>query len=159
MALNHLPPASRIWMFGADRILSSDEMSTLHTSLQNFVNGWQAHGKDLSAGYEIEHSCMVVIAVDENAEAPSGCSIDKAFRLLEEFGATHQIAFFNRTNIYLKRENQVKIFSKTEAKDALGRGDISESDEILQTLHTNLKGYSESPYVRISESWLAKLPV
>ena len=75
-----LPDSSRVWLFGAQRILTEIEEISIHRRLLDFIAGWQAHGKDLTADFCIIHRCVLVVVVDESKEAPSGCSIDKVFQ-------------------------------------------------------------------------------
>ena len=96
MSLQGLPDSSRIWLFAADRVLSESESEALQQDLMMFVAEWQAHGADLTAGFELRYGACLVIAVDESQAAPTGCSIDKAFRLLQRFGSEHKMDFFNR---------------------------------------------------------------
>ena len=78
-----LPDSSRVWMFGAQRLMSEEEIQHLNHSLADFVSSWQAHGNPLTADFCILHRCVIVVAVEELQEAPSGCSIDKVFHLLQ----------------------------------------------------------------------------
>ena len=81
--LPSMPDASRVWMFGAQRFLTPDEANHLQAEMSHFVSGWQAHGKDLLAGFWLLLNNVLVVAVDESKEPPSGCSIDKVFKLLK----------------------------------------------------------------------------
>lgn len=90
-----LPDSSRVWLFGAQRILTEIEEISIHRRLLDFIAGWQAHGKDLTADFCIIHRCVLVVVVDESKEAPSGCSIDKVFQLLQSQKEKFDLDFFN----------------------------------------------------------------
>jgi len=84
MIISHLPNQSRTWFFGASRILTPKEIETLREDLHSLVSNWKSHGTRLSAGFEILHESIIIVAVDESIESPSGCSIDKVFGLLKD---------------------------------------------------------------------------
>jgi len=96
MSLAHLSPGSRVWFFIADRPLTEAEAAQLKMAMSEFVSGWKSHGSALSAGFELRWNALLAVAVDESVEAPSGCSIDKVFRLLTDFTAATGIDFLNR---------------------------------------------------------------
>ena len=156
MALQHLPDRSRIWQFVADKKLQDSELNALRHSLEEFVSGWKAHGNELSAGYEIYYDQLVVIAVDEEAEAPSGCSIDKAFRLLQEFGASTQIDFFKRTALLLVENDISKWRTKNEVLEEIAAGTIRSNQMVADTMIANLGAFRNKNLVSLAESWLGR---
>ena len=44
-----LPGSSRVWLFGAQRTLTDAEVVSIQGQMVDFVSGWQAHGKGLTA--------------------------------------------------------------------------------------------------------------
>lgn len=147
--IHHLPGNSRVWFFGANRMLEAQEIDHLKSQLDAFTQDWTAHGAELSAGYEIVHDIAVIIAVDETVAAPSGCSIDKAFKLLENTG----IDFFQRQLIWQPFCNTAKIFDIPSAKQAFADRLIDENTQVLNSLVTNLSQAREHLYLPLAQSW------
>lgn len=152
MIIPHLPGHSRVWFFGANRILTADEITKLHVQLTEFVSDWKAHGAAISAGYEIMHESVVIIAADESQAAPSGCSIDKAFGLLKESG----IDFFQRQLIWRAFCNTSEIFTLNEAAEQLKSNNITPQTLIINSLVTNLEQVRNQFYIPLGESWASK---
>lgn len=71
-----LPDSARLWIFGVGRTLSGDEEARLLGSVTAFLGGWKAHGRPLAALHEWVGDRFLLVAVDERAVPPSGCSID-----------------------------------------------------------------------------------
>jgi hypothetical protein len=151
-----MAPESRIWIFMANRILNSNEMKRLHAELTAFVLDWKAHGTPLSAAYQIQEDNLVIIAVDESMAAPSGCSIDKAFRLLEQFGKETQTDFFQRTLTVAKTLEGIKILDRTEATEALGRGEITKDTFVFNTTLQKLTEMDTQFLIPFSQHWLGR---
>jgi hypothetical protein len=156
MSLQYLAPDSRVWVFLADRILSEAEYQSLNTELKGFVSDWKAHGDDLSAGFEIRNHSAVVVAVDESITPPSGCSIDKVFRLLQQFGANNQLDFFNRMLLIVQEDPGVVIMKKADAINKFKKGDLNANSLVFNPLVNNLSTYQSGFVIPFTDHWLGK---
>jgi hypothetical protein len=148
--ISHLPGSSRVWFFGAERLLTDAEKFQLNEKLTDFIAGWKAHGAELSAGFEIIHDVAVVIAVDESKAQASGCSIDKAFKLLQEF----EVDFFKRTLIWQPFCNTAKIFTIEQLKQGISAGSVDQHTQIINSLVTHLADARNQLYIPVSASWV-----
>ena len=151
MLLEHLPDSSRVWIFAANRPLEESEIFDIKSLLKSFVDQWQSHGKDLCAGFEIIHESIIVVAVDESQEPPSGCSIDKVFRLL----AQTNIDFLQRTLLWIPFCNTVKIITPELAINLFKSGELNEKSLIINTLVDTLEAARNQLYIPLGESWMA----
>jgi hypothetical protein len=152
MIIPHLPGHSRVWFFGANRILTADEIAEFNVQLTKFVSDWKAHGAAISAGYEIMHESIIIIAADETQAAPSGCSIDKAFGLLKASG----IDFFQRQLIWRAFCNTSEIFTLNEAAEQLKSNNFTPQTLIINSMVTNLEQVRNQFYIPLGESWASK---
>lgn len=155
MSFEHLPDSSRVWIFFCNRPLTINEAAELGEELKAFVSGWKAHGSALTAGYELQRGVALAIAVDESVAQPTGCSIDKAFRLLQEFGADRNVDFFNRM-LLVTAGGIPEILSKADAAKRFEEGRIVESTLVYNGMADNLKAYRNSFIIPFSEHWLRK---
>ncbi len=113
----HLPANSKVWIYQANRELNSSEMSFLLENLKLFIQDWAAHGSQLYGDVSIEDNRFVILVVDESKTGVSGCSIDTSVRKIKELGTEIGVDFFNRMNLYLKKENEFKQVHISEVKD------------------------------------------
>lgn len=156
MSLGNLPDSARVWVFLADRQFSQIENTELGKKMDNFVSGWQTHGADLTAGYEIKNNVAVVVAVDESRTPPSGCSIDKVFRLLQEFGNENGIDFLNRMLVVKIEGNDIAVLGKKQAKDAYLEGILTENTAVMNPLVDNLMDYKNAFLIAFKNHWLGQ---
>ena len=115
---------ARVWIYQADRQLTDAEVGILTETLKASLDGWEAHGKPLTASGKVFEHRFVVIAVDENDELPSGCSIDKSVHWMQAVGSSMNIDFFDRSVAYLGPDNQIHTVPVPSIKQAV-------TDEIL----------------------------
>ena len=150
MSLERLPDNSRVWFFGSDRLLNDEEKSSLSVELQEFVSSWKAHGAELAASFEILHDCILIVAVDESVTPPTGCSIDKVFKLLEKQASN----WFNRLLIWRAFCNTAKIYTVDELQLALSTGEVDRDTIIINSTVRSLTEVRKSLYISINDSWV-----
>lgn len=109
MSLQQLPDHSKVWLYQADRALTSTEKEWLQEVLTKFVAEWAAHGTKLAAAGEVVGDYHVVLAVDETAYGASGCSIDTSVRFIKGLGDELGINFFNRLNMLLEIDGKLQL--------------------------------------------------
>jgi len=151
-----VPDSSRVWLFGAQRLLSDKEFASIQNELSGFVFAWQAHGKNLTADFCVLNRCVVVVAVDESKEAPSGCSIDKVFHLLQSQKEKYDLDFFQRTLVWVLKGNDICILNKLEVQAALDSGEIHRDAPTMNMLAQSLGDLKEKGLtMSLSDSWIA----
>ena len=74
--LEDLPGSARIWIFGAERELGAGEAEELLVAVDDFLQGWAAHGVPLRAARSWRFGRFLIVGVDMETAPPSGCSID-----------------------------------------------------------------------------------
>lgn len=154
--LTLLPPHARLWLFLADRPLSQDQELRLRHVLSDFTGSWKSHGQSLSAGFEILHRQIIVIAVDQQAEAPSGCSIDKAFRLLQEFGRSEQMDFFNRLLVPIVVASGLMVVHRNSIPSLLEAGTLHEEQPYYDLTIAHLGALDADFRKPLNQGWVLK---
>ena len=71
-----LPGHGRLWVFPVSRTLTDVEARACLEAVDEFLASWAAHGVPLKSGRELREGRFLLVGVDVDAEAPSGCSID-----------------------------------------------------------------------------------
>jgi len=79
-----LPDHARLWVFAAERPLTSAEQGALLGDVDAFLDGWAAHGVPLRCGRDFRYDLFLMVGVDERAAGVSGCSTDALTRTLRE---------------------------------------------------------------------------
>lgn len=156
MMISYLPDSARLWLFTAGRSLEDDELLLVETALNEFVGGWKSHNAELKAGFAILHKTVVAIAVDESVEAPSGCSIDKAFRLLSDLGEKLKTNFLDRLVVVKPYCNIAKVMSRENVMKAREENALGPHDLVFD-FSINQLGQLRKNYLQpFAENWLGK---
>jgi hypothetical protein len=154
--LKLLPPHARLWLFLADQPLSEHQERRLRIELSDFTGSWKSHGHALSAGFDILYRQIVVIAVDQQAEAPSGCSIDKAFRLLQEFGRIEHLDFFNRLLVPLAEETGLTIVHRNKIPSMIAEGTLNDEQSYYDLTIDHLGAMETAFRKPLNQGWVMK---
>ena len=113
----NLPEHSRVWLYLADRKLDATEAHFLNEKLKLFLDSWAAHNKKLTCDGTLLFSQYLILAVDEDVESASGCSIDSSVRFVKSLGQELNVDFFNRLNVLVIENQEPVINSYFEAVD------------------------------------------
>lgn len=144
--------SARVWVYQSNRIITDSEKEQISSRLIDFTNSWAAHGAKLMAESTIIGDYFVILAVDEQVEMPSGCSIDSSVKLMKDIGYHFQIDFFNRLKLIVEKEGVTKMITFSELAD------YSEWN-VYNTLVNTVYGLNNSFLIPVIESDLYRAVV
>jgi len=150
-----LPDQSRVWVYQANRPLLADEMEQISSFLTHEMNAWAAHGSPLNASFEIRFNQVVIVAVNEDVNEASGCSIDASTRWFKSLGEMLNVDFFDRQIAKIQGE-QISLIPITSIKDFILNANLSEEDFIIPPQTADLGQYRNQWLQTVRQSWLKK---
>ena len=149
-SFDELPDHSRVWIYTSDRPFTMDEEIMIQRSLENFIDTWSAHGKDLAASARIEFSQIIIIALDEQQAMATGCSIDKQFQLIQAFERQMGLNLLDRMNVAFRQNGGIEL-RKLSDIDSTMVGEF-----ILDNTIQKLSDFRAAWEKKAEESWLVK---
>jgi hypothetical protein len=81
---DELPGHARLWVFAAERELSTEERARFLATVDTFLDNWQAHRHPLVSARDFRYDRFLLVAADEQAAGVSGCSIDALVREIKQ---------------------------------------------------------------------------
>jgi hypothetical protein len=154
--LSQLNGNGRVWIYVCNRKLNRDESDFVEKSLRTFASQWKAHGASLLAEFEILHSQIIVLGVDENFEQASGCSIDTSIQVFREIESALHADLFNRLNIPFLIQDQIILIPLAELNSAYDAGTIDAHTPVYDTSISDLDGLRSRFKTSIEHSWLSR---
>lgn len=128
-----LPDHGRLWVFPASRRLSAPEGARLLEEADAFLDGWAAHGAPLVSGRELLEDQFLLVGVDEDAEAPSGCSIDALVRRLRSLGEELGATLVEHGPVWYRTEDGVRVASRGAFRELAGAGKVGPGTGVFDT--------------------------
>jgi hypothetical protein len=147
---------SRIWIYQANRKFNSGESKIISQVLLAFTEGWLVHGSPMRASFDLRFEQFVILAADEKANAPSGCSIDDSVRTLKKLGAELNIDFFDRTMIAFNKDEHVFTISTPELKEKLKEGVWDQATFVFNNLVGSKGDLSRMWLAPAGSTWLKR---
>jgi hypothetical protein len=102
-----LPPHARVWIYQSDRKLNDRDKEIISEQLLSFTNQWLVHGQPLKASFDVRFDQFVILSVDEEYNATSGCSIDTSVKAIKQLEILLNVNFFDRSNVAFLQNDQV----------------------------------------------------
>ncbi len=133
--------------------MTSTEQTAISAELQTSCSSWDAHGNSLTADFTIAYNQILILAVDEDQESASGCSIDKATAVFRQFDQKYAFDLFNRMNLTFVLKDVVKIVKMAEIKQAYSVGLIKEDSVFLNNTVSTLSDFRTIWKQSFKESW------
>lgn len=152
---NEISDHARVWVYQANRPLREPELEGVHSYLAREMAAWAAHGEALQGSFDVRFGQVFVVAVDEQVNQASGCSIDASTRWFKELGAALGIDFFDRSTAVLQGESLVLIpFAGT--KQAVSEGILKADSLVIPLQIADVATYRTGWFVPAASTWLAK---
>ena len=144
---NTIPEESRIWIYTAEQKLTNEQESYILQSISDHIKNWEAHKVPLTAGVAILENHFIVIALDENKNGASGCSIDTLQKTIQELEKDLSIALMNRLNVFCKIGEIIKVIPSFKL------GVIANEDTLFYDLTIQRKEELSNYLKPIKEGW------
>ena len=158
-----LDDAARVWVHVANRRMTKDEACKVQLHLDQFVAGWQAHGAALMAQALVVNGWMVVLAVDERPQQPTGCSIDASVSALKQIASLHpsmvDLDVFDRMAV-LHRPTSDTPWRRTPLSTFWAQrkaGLVDDAEQVFDTTVSTLGELKAGGVVPMGTSWHAEM--
>ncbi len=139
----------KVIIYPASRSFTPKESKVITEKLFDFLATWAAHGKPLSSHFKIEKNQFIVVCVDEDVEAASGCSIDALGGVMKEIDHEFQLGLFDRMKATFVENGEVKTLKLQDFRNGLRNGEISKDIEVYD--------FSKNTYVAFLSDFLLPL--
>ena len=151
---NDLPEHSRIWVFPSSRTLSEHETQSLLAEVDAFLAGWAAHGHALRSGRLFVEGSFLLVGVDEDAEAPSGCSIDALVNRLEALGSALGVHLVDHAPVWFRDGSAVRMLGRSEFRRLAQDGAVTPDTRVFDTSLTQMRVLRQEGLERAArDSW------
>ncbi|MGB6269628.1 MAG: ABC transporter ATPase [Olleya sp.] len=150
---NTLPETSRVWIYQANRSFSDIQLEDIKSKLDTFIESWTAHGSDLKAGYDIRYKRFIIIALDQELNKATGCSIDASVTFIQQLEKEYNVDLLDKMNVSYKQGEFVAHKTLTDFRKMAKEKAVSKNTIVFNNLVTSIEELNESWEVPASESW------
>jgi len=148
-----LPDSSRVWIYQANRSFTQEELQEISNKLDIFIEKWTAHGANLKASYDIKYNRFITIALDQDLNAASGCSIDASVQFIQQLEKEYNVDLLDKMNVSYKQGEFVAYKSLADFRKMAKQKAVSPNTIVFNNLVNNKAEYLSDWEVPASESW------
>ena len=143
----------RVIIYPASRPFTPKESKVIAEKLYDFLATWAAHGKPLSSSFKIEKNQFIIVCVDEDKEAASGCSIDSLSGIMRELDQEFNLGLFDRMKASFVEDGEVKTMKLQEFRKGLKDGSISQDIEVFDFSKNSYIAFLSDFLLPLNKSW------
>ncbi len=148
-----LPDSSRVWIYQSNRSFSDLELQEITSKLEDFITQWTAHGANLKASFEIKYKRFITLALDQQLNAATGCSIDSSVRFIQDLEQKYNVDLLDKMNVSYKQGEYVAYKTLTDFRKMAKEKAVSKNTIVFNNLVTNKGEYLSDWEVPASDSW------
>ncbi len=148
-----LPEESKIWIYQSNRKFSDAEFASIDTQLTAFLSQWQAHQIELETGYLLKYNRFIIIAVNQDVQAATGCAIDKSVHFIQSLEQQFGVDLLDKMNVTFKNGEHIAHKTLIDFKKMVKEKAVTENTIIFNNLVNNIQEFKESWEVAAIDSW------
>ena len=148
-----LPDISRVWIYQANRSFSEPEVQEISKKLELFVEQWTAHGAELKASFDIKYNRFITLALDQEMNVATGCSIDASVQFIQQLEKDYQVDLLDKMNVSYKPGEFIAYKTLTDFRKMAKDKAVSPKTIVFNNLVNNKAEYISDWEVPASESW------
>ena len=149
----NLPKNARVWIYQSDRELLVEEIEIIASKSEEFITQWTRHGDDLKGSFIIKYNYFLVLAVDENFNNVSGCSIDTSVRFVQGLEKEFNIDFTNKLNVSFRDQNRINIIKLAHFQKFAKDKKIDRQTIVFNNLVQTKQAFENDWETTASNSW------
>lgn len=154
-----LPKNSRVWVYQSDREFTAEEIEYITAKALVFIENWTRHGDDLKGSFTIKYNQFLVLAVDENFNNVSGCSIDASVRFIQELENELKLDLMDKMNVSFKDGDNINIVKLQEFQNFAKAQKITAETVVFNNMVNTKEDFETKWEVPANQSWHARFLV
>ncbi|HEY0092050.1 MAG TPA: ABC transporter ATPase [Flavobacterium sp.] len=148
-----LPEESKIWIYQSNRKFCDEEIAEIDSALRSFIESWAAHGTQLEASYQLKYNRFLILAVNQEIQNATGCSIDESVRFIQNLEQKYNVDLLDKMNVTFKLGDHVAHKPLAEFKKMAKEKAVSENTIVFNNLVNTVGEWNEYWEVPANESW------
>lgn len=154
---DQLPSDARLWIFAAERPLSTHESARVLAETDQFIAQWVAHGVPLTAGRDLQHNQFVFVGVDERAAGVSGCSVDALVRRMQQLEGHLGVELVNNAPVLYREGDTIERVSRDRFAELAASGTVGPNTRVFDNTLTRVGDLEAGKWeVRAADAWHAR---
>lgn len=144
---------SRVWIYQSNQLFSKEQLPEINAKLEQFVNNWVAHSRQLRAFGKVFHQRFIVLMVDESSAGASGCSIDASVHFIQKLETAYNVNMFDRLLFSYKENGVIKTAHREQFTELYQGGYINDKTLVFDNLVKTKEDFDTAWIKPLGNSW------
>jgi hypothetical protein len=118
-----------------------------------FVDDWAAHGTSLEASFITKYNRFIILAVNQEAQHATGCSIDKSVEFIQSLEQKYKVDLLDKMNVTYKQGEFLTHKSLLDFKRMAKEKAVSANTIVFNNLVNTIEEWKENWEVPAEDSW------
>ena len=153
VSFDKLPLNSRVWVYSSNRKFIQKEIISIRKDLENFLSNWTSHNQNLETGFELRYDRFIIIAVNQEINDASGCSIDNCVRFIKKLEIKYEVDLLDKMNVIYKQDKHLYHKKLNEFISMYKNNLVSLNTVVFNNLVNTVGEYKLKWEVPVKESW------
>ncbi len=148
-----LPEDSRIWIYQSNRKFSDEEVAQIEGELKVFLENWAAHGSGLEASYQLKYNRFIIIAINQDTQAATGCSIDASVHFIQQLEKKYNVELLDKMNVTFRNGEHIAYKPLIDFKKMAKDKAVTANTIVFNNLVNTVGEWQDYWEVPAGESW------
>lgn len=153
VSFDKLPLNSRVWVYSSNRKFIQKEIISIRKDLENFLSNWTSHNQNLETGFELRYDRFIIIAVNQEINNASGCSIDNCVRFIKKLENKYEVDLLDKMNVIYKQDKHLYHKKLNEFITMYKNNSVSLNTVVFNNLVNTISEYKFKWEIPVKESW------
>ena len=125
------------------------------SEVDEFLQGWKAHGSPLTAARDWRYGRLLLVAVDERSVPPSGCSIDAMVHVLKGLEGRLGVTLVDNAPVWFRSGGEPRRVTRPEFAALAKADEVGRHTAVFDFSVTCVADVREGRWeVAASETWM-----
>ena len=153
VSFDKLPLSSRVWIYSSNRKFVQKEIISIRKDLEDFLSNWTSHNQNLETSFELRYDRFIIIAVNQEINNASGCSIDNCVRFIKKIENKYEVDLLDKMNVFYKQDKHLYHKKLNEFIRMYKNNSVSLKTVVFNNLVNTVGEYKVKWEVPAKESW------
>lgn len=144
---------SRIWIYQSDRKFTDEEVAQIEDELKSFLENWAAHGSGLEASYQLKYNRFIIIAINQDTQAATGCSIDASVHFIQQLEQKYKVELLDKMNVTYRNGEHIAYKPLIDFKKMAKDKAVTANTIVFNNLVNTVGEWQDYWEVPAGESW------
>ncbi len=150
---SQMPDDARVWVYQSSRTFTDNEVAGILRAGQRFMAGWEAHGTQLNAAFDVLYNRFIILAEDGKTAQTSGCSIDGSVAFIKQLGTRFNVELLDRLTLAYLMDERIEAVHINRISERYADGSLRDGATVFNNMIASFAELKNNWRIPLKDSW------